>query len=74
MANNTDVPPDQWLIGTGEVAARLNCHIISVYRFLRAKPDFPQPRRLANKLAWREAEIQKWIKAQPLRQRHSDAA
>ena len=71
MPKRNELPPEERYIGSAEVAARLNCHLISVYRFIRLKPDFPQPRRLANKLAWKEADIRVWIEAQPLRERNA---
>jgi predicted DNA-binding transcriptional regulator AlpA len=69
-------PPrnDDPLIGTAEVAARLMCHPVSVFRFMRENPDFPVPQRIsANRLAWRESAITNYIASRPLRT-HKTAA
>ena len=52
-------------IGTSEIAARLNCHPISIYRYLKCNREFPRARKIANKLAWSEAEVDEWIRRQP---------
>lgn len=74
MPQHEQAPARDRLIGTAEVARRLNIHLITVYR-LRDRPGFPAPRRIANKLAWRESDIDAWIASQPAaRGRRHEAA
>jgi predicted DNA-binding transcriptional regulator AlpA len=57
------------LIGTAEVAAELMCHPVSVFRYMRERPDFPVPIRIsANRLAWRLSVIRAYVASRPLRE------
>jgi len=61
---------DDRLIGTADVAAKLMCHPVSVFRYMRERPDFPQPMRIsANRLAWRLSAIRAYVASRPLRER-----
>jgi predicted DNA-binding transcriptional regulator AlpA len=61
---------DDPLIGTAAVAAELMCHPVSVYRYMRERPDFPVPIRIsANRLAWRLSTIRAYVASRPLRER-----
>jgi predicted DNA-binding transcriptional regulator AlpA len=74
MRTKPEIAPEDRLIGSAEVAARLNCHIITLYRRLKSDPEFPRPiRRVASnrKLAWRESAIRDYVSA---RERESVAA
>ena len=56
------------LLPTQEVARILNCHIVSIYRFMRERDDFPVPIRIStNRLAWFEQDILDFIASRPLR-------
>lgn len=58
------------LLPTQDVARILNCHIVSIYRFLREQDDFPVPIRIsANRLAWFEQDVLDYIASRPLRAR-----
>jgi predicted DNA-binding transcriptional regulator AlpA len=52
------------LIGTLEVAARLNCHQISIPRYVKTKKGFPKPGKLCGKNVWYEDAIDEFIAAQ----------
>jgi predicted DNA-binding transcriptional regulator AlpA len=52
---------DNDLIGTLELAQKLQCHPNSIARFLRLKPDFPRPRQIFNKNLWSESVIDQYI-------------
>jgi hypothetical protein len=39
-------------IGTMEVARLLNCHPMSIPRYVRTKPGFPKPGKLCGKNVW----------------------
>jgi predicted DNA-binding transcriptional regulator AlpA len=54
--------PDR-LIGSDEVAARLNLHRDTVVKRARSDPRFPKPTRYTpgGRLTWRESDIDKFI-------------
>lgn len=61
---------DDPLVGTIEVARMIMCHPVTVFRYMRERPDFPQPIRLsANRLAWRRSQIIDYVASRPLRER-----
>jgi predicted DNA-binding transcriptional regulator AlpA len=69
LRNTQTAPSDDPLIGTNEVAAELMCHPVTVFRFLRERPDFPLPIRIsANRLAWRLSAIRAYVASRPLRE------
>jgi predicted DNA-binding transcriptional regulator AlpA len=69
---STNAPARDRLIGTGEVADLLNCHVISVYRWLRERSDFPVPIRISpNRLAWRQGAILDYIASRPRREQRT---
>jgi hypothetical protein len=55
------VKPADKLIGTLEVAAKLGCHPMSIPRFVKTKPGFPQPAKLFNKNLWGEAVVDAYV-------------
>jgi predicted DNA-binding transcriptional regulator AlpA len=60
---------DDPLIGTSEVAHQLMCHPVSVFRYMRERPDFPVPIRISsNRLAWRLSVIRAYVASRPLRE------
>jgi predicted DNA-binding transcriptional regulator AlpA len=66
---------DDPLIGTTVVATELMCHPVSVFRFMRDRPDFPVPIRIsANRLAWRLSVIRAYVASRPLRERKTEGA
>jgi predicted DNA-binding transcriptional regulator AlpA len=65
-------PEDDPFIGTSEVANELMCHPVSVFRFLRERPDFPVPMWISpNRLAWRRSVIRAYVASRPLRKTRS---
>ena len=62
-------PEDDPLIGTSEVAHELMCHPVSVFRYMRERPEFPVPIRISsNRLAWRRSVIRAYVASRPLRE------
>ena len=56
--------PEQRHIGVMELAERLNCHPVTIYKQYRnwKSVGFPQPRKLVgNRLAFNEAEVNAYI-------------
>jgi hypothetical protein len=50
----------KWL-GTMEMAAKLGCHPFSIPRFVKTKPDFPQPVKPFGKNLWDEDEVDDYL-------------
>jgi predicted DNA-binding transcriptional regulator AlpA len=71
----TAAPTDDPLIGTSEVARELMCHPVSVFRYLRERPEFPVPIRISsNRLAWRLSVIRAYVASRPLRETRNETA
>jgi len=49
------------LIGTLELAARLRCHPMSIPRYVKTKPGFPQPVKPFGKNLWDEDAVEAYI-------------
>jgi predicted DNA-binding transcriptional regulator AlpA len=63
------------LIGTSQVANELMCHPVSVFRYMRERPDFPVPIRISsNRLAWRLSVIRAYVASRPLRETRNETA
>jgi predicted DNA-binding transcriptional regulator AlpA len=63
---------DDPLIGTSAVAHELMCHPVTVFRYMRERPDFPIPIRISsNRLAWRLSAIRAYVASRPLRERRN---
>src|SRR5262249_7245637 len=62
------------LIDTLELAAPLRCHPMSIPRYVRTKPGFPQPVKPFGKNLWDEDEVEAYIaKVMKVRtHRHTD--
>jgi predicted DNA-binding transcriptional regulator AlpA len=45
------------LIGTEELATLLNVHVVTIYRHLVKRSDFPKPIKIGTRLAWWRSEI-----------------
>jgi predicted DNA-binding transcriptional regulator AlpA len=66
---------DDPLIGTSEVAHELMCHPVSVFRYMRERPDFPVPIRISShRLAWRLSAIRAYVASRPLREIKNETA
>jgi hypothetical protein len=48
-------------IGTMELAAKLNCHPMSIPRYCKTKPNFPQPTKPWGKNIWDEDVVDAYI-------------
>ena len=48
-------------IGTMELANKLRCHPLSIPRFVKTKPNFPQPIKLFNKNLWDEEVVDVYV-------------
>jgi predicted DNA-binding transcriptional regulator AlpA len=51
-------------IGVAEVARRMNCHPMSIPRYVKHKNGFPKPGKLAGKNVWDEDIIDAYIAAE----------
>jgi hypothetical protein len=62
------------LIGALELAARLRCHPMSIPRYVKKKPGFPQPMKPFGKNLWDEDAVEAYInKVMKVRtHRHTD--
>jgi hypothetical protein len=64
MSNKADGKVDskkrKW-IGTMELAAKLGCHPFSIPRFVKTKPNFPQPVKPFGKNLWDEDEVDVYL-------------
>ena len=49
------------LIGTMELAARLHCHPMSIPRYVKTKPGFPQPSKPFGKNLFDEDAVEAYI-------------
>ena len=56
------IPPEDRLIGSQDLAAWLRIHIVTLYKLLKFDPNFPKPIRLRPKgnLYWRESVIREY--------------
>jgi hypothetical protein len=52
------------LIGTLQLAAKLNVHPMSIPRYVKKKPDFPKPKLMFGKNQWDEDVIDAYIAKQ----------
>jgi predicted DNA-binding transcriptional regulator AlpA len=50
----------RWL-GTMELADKLGCHPFSIQRFVKTKPNFPQPVKPFGKNLWDEDEVDSYL-------------
>jgi hypothetical protein len=51
------------MIGTMELAAKLRCHPVSIQRFVKTKPGFPQPIKPFGKNLWNEEAVDAYLDA-----------
>ena len=66
---------DDPLIGTSDVAHEVMCHPVSVFRYMRERPDFPVPIRISsNRLAWRLSVIRAYVASRPLWETRNETA
>jgi predicted DNA-binding transcriptional regulator AlpA len=67
-AQFSNVEIDDPFVDSKYVAALLQVHLLTVYRYLRENKEFPVPIKLtANRLAWPKSQIDKYVADRPLR-------
>jgi predicted DNA-binding transcriptional regulator AlpA len=54
-------PKAKRLIGTIDLACKLNCHPNSIPRFIKNRKGFPKPKCLFGKNVWDEAVVDAYI-------------
>jgi predicted DNA-binding transcriptional regulator AlpA len=67
MANKpTSAARSDVMLSGVQVAEILNCHKVTLWRWMREIPDFPRPVRISpGRVAFYEREIQRYIKTRP---------
>lgn len=54
------------LLSAAETASLLNCHKITLWRWMKTVPDFPRPIRVSpGRIAFFEREVLHYIKSRP---------
>jgi predicted DNA-binding transcriptional regulator AlpA len=62
----TAVAQPRVLLTAEQTASLLNCHKITLWRWMKSIPDFPRPIRVSpGRIAFRESEVMAYIETRP---------